>query len=101
MGMALQGILGTLQFEGRGGVDFEQNGFQHSTWSFAGNRTHSWLSTERKSPSTGIIAGTQPSRSIAITGTSALILVSAKVCNPTRATSGPVRQRAEAKVYSS
>lgn len=67
-GMAPPGILGTLRFEGRGRAGFEQNGFRHSTWSSAGNQTHSWLSTEIKSPSTGITSVKPPFCSIAITG---------------------------------
>jgi len=54
--MALQGILGTRQVEDHGSADFEQDGFQHSMRSSAGNQTHSWLSTEIKSPSRGVIS---------------------------------------------
>lgn len=56
MGTALPGILGTLQVEGHGRADLEQSGLQHSMRSFAGDQTHSWPSTERKSPGTGIIS---------------------------------------------
>lgn len=46
--MAALGTLGMLQSEGHGCADLEQNGFQHSMWSSAGNQTHSFLSTETK-----------------------------------------------------
>lgn len=80
--MALLGILGTLQFEGHGHADLEQNGFQHSTWSSAGNQTHSWLSTEIKSPTRGVISKKQPLGSIAITEKSAVTLTLVKPVIP-------------------
>lgn len=87
-GMALPGILGTLQSEGRGGADFEQNRFQHSTWCSAGNRDHSLLSTKIKSPSTDIISVKISVKFLqnCVTGKSALVLALAKACHWRRAT---------------
>lgn len=90
MGMALPGILGTLQSEGRGGADFEQNRFQHSTWCSAGNQAHSLLSTKIKSPSTDIISVKISVKFLqnCVTGKSALVLALAKACHWRRATLG-------------
>lgn len=89
-GMALPGILGTLQSEGRGGADFEQNRFQHSTWCSAGNQAHSLLSTKIKSPSTDIISVKISVKFLqnCVTGKSALVLALAKACHWSRATLG-------------
>lgn len=95
-GVALQGILGRLQPEGHGCANSEQSGLQHSTWSSAGNQTHSFLSTEIKSTSTDIISGKISVKFLqnCITDKWALILALAKACHWRRAT----HQCAEVKV---
>lgn len=89
-GMAVLGILGTLQSKGLGRAGFEQNGSQHSMWSSAGNQTHSFPSTKIKSPSTDIISVKISVTFLqnCITGKAALTLALAEACHWRRATLG-------------